>query len=269
MEADSQSGPSIPDLPRLLTVEQFPRSAAYDPMWTIANLMGPNVLWLTEFLSQAMDLQPGMRVLDMGCGRAISSIFLAREFQVQVWATDLWIEAKENQQRIQEAGVADRVFPIHAEAHALPFADGFFDAAVSLDAYHYFGTDDLYLGYYARFVKPGGQIGIVVPGLAEEIGATVPSHLAPFWVWDFCSFHSPLWWRTHWEKTGMVDVETADWMPDGWKLWLRWLEICRQVGARSSAEQAEMLRIDAGRYLGFTRVVAQRRASIAFQEPVP
>jgi cyclopropane fatty-acyl-phospholipid synthase-like methyltransferase len=48
---------------------------------------------LTEALSQVMTLEPGMRVLDMGCGRAVSSIFLAKEFGLQVWATDLWIAA--------------------------------------------------------------------------------------------------------------------------------------------------------------------------------
>ena len=37
-----------------------------------------------------------MRVLDLGCGLAMSSIFLRREFDVQVWATDLWFNASEN-----------------------------------------------------------------------------------------------------------------------------------------------------------------------------
>jgi cyclopropane fatty-acyl-phospholipid synthase-like methyltransferase len=37
-----------------------------------------------------------MRVLDLGCGRAMSSIFLRRQFGVQVWATDLWFSASEN-----------------------------------------------------------------------------------------------------------------------------------------------------------------------------
>jgi methylmalonyl-CoA mutase C-terminal domain/subunit len=46
-----------------------------------------------------------MRVLDIGCGRAVSSIFLRREFGVQVWATDLWFTASENQQRIRDAGM--------------------------------------------------------------------------------------------------------------------------------------------------------------------
>jgi cyclopropane fatty-acyl-phospholipid synthase-like methyltransferase len=58
-----------------------------------------------------------MRVLDLGCGRAASSIFLRREFGVQVWATDLWFSVSEKIQRIRDAGVEDGVFPIHA-AHS-------------------------------------------------------------------------------------------------------------------------------------------------------
>lgn len=106
-----------------------------------------------------------MRVLDMGCGKCLSSVFLARQFGVQVWATDLWIKADDNWQRIREAGLEDRIFPIHAEARSLPYAGGFFDAIVCVDSYIYYGTDDLYLNYFHKFVKPGGQIGIVVPGL--------------------------------------------------------------------------------------------------------
>ena len=71
-----------------------------------------------------------MRVLDLGCGRAPSSIFLRREFGVQVWATDLWFSASENLERIRDAGVDDGVFPIHADARSLPFAAEFFDAIV-------------------------------------------------------------------------------------------------------------------------------------------
>src|SRR3972149_9060877 len=103
----------------LLANERFPLSAKYDPEWVLNNNMGPNALWLTEWLGEKMDLKPGMRVLDMGCGKAMSSVFLVREYGVQVWANDLWISATENWQRIREAGLEDQVFPIHAEAHAL------------------------------------------------------------------------------------------------------------------------------------------------------
>ena len=110
-----------------------------------------------------------MRVLDLGCGRAASSIFLRREFGVQVWATDLWFSASENIQRIRDAGVEDGVFPIHADARSLPFAAEFFDAIVCIDSFIYYGTDDLYLNYLARFVKPGGPVGIAGAGLMREI----------------------------------------------------------------------------------------------------
>jgi cyclopropane fatty-acyl-phospholipid synthase-like methyltransferase len=238
--------------------QQFPRSAKYDFKWVMENLMGPNVLWLAEALCQGMALKPGMRVLDLGCGKAASSIFLAKEFGVQVWATDLWIDASENGQRIRAAGMEAQVFPVHAEAHSLPFADQFFDAVVSMDAYHYFGTDDLYLGWYLTcLVKTGGQIGMVVPGLLQEFTGDVPEHLKPFWEWDFCSFHSPAWWQRHWQKCGKVEVELADTVPNGWQHWFLWQDLCRSEQAHYDEKEAELLRVDAGRNLSFTRMVAR------------
>ena len=65
---------------------EFPRCDGYDLDWIIRGSLGPHPLWLMEWLCEAMDLKPGMRVLDMGCGKAITSIFLAREFGVRVWA---------------------------------------------------------------------------------------------------------------------------------------------------------------------------------------
>lgn len=74
----------------------------------LANQMGPNALWLLEWLCGDMKLARGMRVLDMVCGKALTSVFLAREHGVQVWANDLWIEPTENWQRIREAGLEER-----------------------------------------------------------------------------------------------------------------------------------------------------------------
>jgi hypothetical protein len=57
---------------RRLISGRFPRSSQYHPDWVLANASGgANALWLTEWLASAMELRPGMRVLDLGCGRAL------------------------------------------------------------------------------------------------------------------------------------------------------------------------------------------------------
>ena len=72
----------------LLRKPEFPRSQRYEPAFLLDNQMGPNALWLLEWLCQALPLEAGMRVLDLGCGRAMTSVFLARERGVRVWAAD-------------------------------------------------------------------------------------------------------------------------------------------------------------------------------------
>jgi len=254
---------------QLLQNEDFPLSSKYDPKWVFDNQMGPNALWLTEALCQVMDLKPAMRVLDMGCGKAMSSIFLAKEYGLQVWANDLWIGATDNWGRIREAGVEDRVFPIHAEARSLPYAKEFFDAIVSLDSYQYYGTDDLYLNYFVKFVRPGGQIGIVVPGLMRDFDGAVPEHLTRlqasggvFWAQDCWCFHTAEWWRNLWGRTGLVDVQLAEAIPDGWSMWLRWQKARDTAGASVFPSDVETFELDGGEYLAFVRMVARRKTAV-------
>jgi SAM-dependent methyltransferase len=249
---------------RLLN-DRFPRSNRYHPDWVIANVSGgANSLWLTEWLATAMELRPGMRVLDLSCGRASSSIFLRREFGVQVWATDLWFSASENVQRIRDAGVEDGVFPIHADARSLPFATEFFDAIVCIDAFFYYGTDDLYLNYVARFVKPGGVIGIAGAGLLREFEGPIPAHLQAWWTPDLWCLHSAAWWRRHWGRTGIMEIERADDMPDGWQRWLDW----HKVIAPDNRVEVEALEHDRGENMGYVRVVGRRRGEVKLEDPI-
>jgi cyclopropane fatty-acyl-phospholipid synthase-like methyltransferase len=247
----------------------FPRSNKYDPDWVIENQMGPNALWLVEWLCEKMDLKPEMRVLDLGCGTAMTSVFLAREFGVRVWANDLWINPDDNWRRVQAAGAADRVFPLRAEAHALPFPREFFDAAVSMDSYQYYGTDDLYLSYLSCFVRPGGKIGVVVPGLTQPIDKEIPEHLTrkqanghAFWEDDLISFHTAHWWRSHWERSNRVDAVEADSLPDGWKLWRDFEVALEKSGKNIFPSLAEALEWDGGRYIDFVRLIGVRKEDI-------
>ena len=240
---------------QLLISSRFPRSSAYHPEWILAGVSGgANPLWLTEWLAEELDLNPGMRVLDLGCGRAMSSIFLHREFGVQVWATDLWFSAAENWQRIRDANAHHGVFPLHADARSLPFARGFFDAVVSIDSFFYYGTDDLYLRSLAPLLTPGGLLGIAGAGIMREFDGTIPEHLREWWTDDMWCLHSAPWWRRHWECTGLVNVMVADTMPEGWRFWLNW----HHVVAPDNAVEIRALEADAGRNMGYVRVVARR-----------
>jgi cyclopropane fatty-acyl-phospholipid synthase-like methyltransferase len=241
---------------------QFPRSAGYDPVWQGRYADGPNPLWLAESLTDLLELKPGMRVLDLGCGFAISSIFLAREFGVDVVAADRWMRP-ETWPLIVEAGMQSRVMPVRMEAHDLRFAGGYFDAIVCLDAYQYFGTDALYLSYLQEFLAPGGVLGLVLLGLAREVDDRVPDHLAGAWTIEHQAFHSPAWWRDHLNRSGLVTVEHADLLPDGWRHALRWQELAARAAApeyrAACADWARRLAVDAGRTIGLPRIVARKR----------
>ena len=248
-----------------LVSERFPRSSRYHPEWIKAGVSGAaNALWLAEWLTEALDLRPGMRVLDLGCGQAMSSIFLRREFGVQVWATDLWFSASDNLQRIRDAGVDDGVFPVHADARSLPFETAFFDVVVSIDSFPYYGTDDLYLNYLLRYLKPGGVLGIAGAGVMQEIDTPVPDHLREWWEPGLCCLHSAAWWRNHWERTGLVHVDVADTLADGWQLWRDWLTVI----APDNALEIKTVEADGGRYLGYVRAVGHRRSDARLDEPV-
>jgi cyclopropane fatty-acyl-phospholipid synthase-like methyltransferase len=242
---------------------RFPKTDRYHPDWILAGVSGgANSLWLTEWLAAAMDLRPRMRVLDLGCGRACSSIFLHREFGVEVWATDLWCNPSENLQRARDAGAEEGVFPIHADARSLPFAGAFFDAIVSIDSFYYFGTDDLYLNYLAHFLKPDGQLGIAGAGLMRELDGQVPEHIRGVWTQDFWCLHSAAWTQAHWEKTGLVKVSLADAMPDGWRAWVEW----QRMVAPQNLTEIEAVEADRGEYLGYIRCVATRLGDIKIEE---
>ena len=207
-------------------MKNYPRTEKYDNDWICKNWMGPNPLILLEELCGYLDLKPCMKVLDMGCGKGLTSVFLAKEFGVTVFANDLWINATENLKRFEDAGVADLVFPIHAEAHALPYAEGFFDAAISIDSYHYYGADEGYFPRtFSKLVKQGGQLGIVVPGLTREFDKGYPDTMEKFWQsydGELFAFHSGIWWRHLWEKTGIAKITVCYDIENPKEIWMPW-----------------------------------------------
>src|ERR1700722_7383266 len=89
----------------------FPLTAKYDPQWIRDNALGENALCQVESLARRLPLRAGMRVLDLGCGKATSSIFLAREFGIEAWAADAATSPTENRKRAVALECERSVFP--------------------------------------------------------------------------------------------------------------------------------------------------------------
>jgi SAM-dependent methyltransferase len=260
----------------LSTKYGFTKSAQYDQGWMFDNSMGPNPLWLMEWLTRDMKITPEMLVLDMGCGKALTSIFLAKEFGCTVFANDLWITAEENLKRIKEASLEKLVFPIHAEAHALPYAKGQFDAITCIDSYQYYGTDDMFLYPFQEYLKPGGRIGIVVPGWARELRGRLPYNPEKYPVHEFGSFHTAGWWKEHLSNSGLVEIDHCGYLENGHALWLdsaqalyQTKQILRsQDGTSPDEAQKEIafwssdidfLQSDIDKYAALIRIIAKKK----------
>ncbi|HZM80560.1 MAG TPA: methyltransferase domain-containing protein [Candidatus Limnocylindrales bacterium] len=247
-------------LERLVRPDRYPRSSQYDQAWVLSLDMGPHPLWLLEDLATDLDLRPGLRVLDLGSGKGATSVFLAKEYGVEVVAADWWISARDASATFAAAGVADRVKAVHAEAHQLPFEDNSFDAIVSIDAFEYFGTADSYLPYLVRFLRPGGQLGVATPGMTREIRdlGAIPEHIKQVVGWEAIAWHTPRWWRFQWEITELVTVTSARWQDGGWYDWLLWSQACAERDPAGGRAVIEMLTQDAGELLGFTLLAARK-----------
>lgn len=195
----------------------FPLTSKYDEKWILENSLLQNSLFYTESLCRIMDLKENMKVLDLGCGKAISSIFLAKEFGAQVFAVDREVSPSDNYNRILEMNVTEKVLPLKADARRLPFPVNYFDRIISIDSFSYYGTDDWFIPYLSQFIKPGGLIGIAEWCCGKEFKSIsdVPDFLKKCYQQaGFHSIHSLEWWKNHFEKVGLFEIKTVDILPE-------------------------------------------------------
>jgi ubiquinone/menaquinone biosynthesis C-methylase UbiE len=102
-------------------------------------------------LARLLDFQPTDIVLDSGCGTAKHAVWNADRVRLMVGADPATLFA--------DAAI-ERVALAKADARRLPFADGSFDKAFSIDVLEHFPRDviDAYLAETARVLRPGGRL---------------------------------------------------------------------------------------------------------------
>ena len=221
-----------------------------------ASMMGPNAMRMSEEMASYLTIHKGMRILDLGCGMGLSTLFLTQKYGATVFAADLWISPTENFERFQSVGIDDRAIPVSVDAtKGLPFANGYFDVLFSVDSYHYFGDTEEMLPALIPLVKKGGYIAVAIPGLKFEFGENVPDEMKPWWsnAEVARTIRSLGWWKDLWNKADgieIVDIREMDCCKQAWDEWLTGY-------IPEAAEDIPMMEAENGNYFNLVQLIAK------------
>lgn len=195
--------------------------------------MGPNGIRLLNEMLENYSIEPESRVMDLGCGKGLTSLFLAQEAKVNVFAVDLWISATENYRQFCKWGIEKSVIPIHADANDLPFANEYFDAVVSIDSFHYFATKSKFFHQnILPLMKKGGVALIAMPGLKKEIHGNEPQLVREWVEGEYDLFHSLEWWKTHIGQGENFEIVKAFELNSYLPAWNDWFESGHEFAIR-------------------------------------
>ena len=235
----------------------YPRSEKYCIPELMSLIMGPNPIKLTEELMENNQIKPGSFVCDLGCGKGLSSVFLANEYGFRVFAADLWSEPEENARFFAGLGFGEeQICAVKADAMSMPFEKEFFDAVVSVDSYNYFGREPGFLEEkLLPFVKSGGYIYIAIPGMKKDCHEALPEELLLSWNAEQLDFmHDADYWRAIIEPTPGLEIISLREMRSNKEVWDDWLKQDNEyaVGDRRSMEAG------AGKYLNFIQIILKK-----------
>lgn len=172
--AAATTSPAAPDYAAIKQRQQATWAAGdYAVVGTTLQIVG-------ERLCDAIDLRAGERVLDVAAGNGNATLAAARHF-AQVTSTD-YVGALLD--RGKERAAAERL-PVtfrQADAEALPFADGSFDAVLSTFGVMFTPNQEKAAAELARVTRKGGRIGLAnwTPGgFIGQLFKTLGKHVPP------------------------------------------------------------------------------------------
>jgi ubiquinone/menaquinone biosynthesis C-methylase UbiE len=121
-------------------------------------IVGTTLQIVGEELCEALDLRAGQKVLDVAAGNGNVTLAAARRW-CEATSTD-YVPALLERGRVRASAEGLKVAFKEADAEALPFVDGTFDAVVSTFGVMFTPDQDRAAAELLRVCKPGGQIGL-------------------------------------------------------------------------------------------------------------
>lgn len=215
----------VKSLFRRIDRSEYPEldSYSWDKIYGNGDRMAPGGLYLAAKMSRSMNLRAGDTVLDLGCGKGDSSIFLAKHFGVNVVSVDLWISATFLSEKFSQRGYSHSIIPLQLDvAKEVPFAEDFFDAIFCMQSFHSFGGSVAFLHHLLKHLKPGGRFCVGDSCFNEEVpsgGLPEIYHWTDGWDAEYSKYHSPEWWKALFAKSGLVDVIECYELEDGLIMW--------------------------------------------------
>jgi ubiquinone/menaquinone biosynthesis C-methylase UbiE len=168
-------------------------------------IVGTTLQIVGEELCEALDLRAGQTVLDVAAGNGNVTLAAARRW-CEVVSTDFVPSLLERGQlRANAEGLAVE-FRV-ADAEALPFADGSFDAVVSTFGVMFTPNQDKAATELLRVCKSGGKIGLAnwtPEGFIGQVFKTLGKYLPPP-----AGAKSPALWGTQSRVTEMFGAAAA------------------------------------------------------------
>ena len=157
---------------------------------------------LTRKVVDTLGLRPGETLLDAGCGSGAATVHIAQEYGPQITGVTISpVEAATAQARAAEHGVSDRVRFEVGDYHALPFAEGQFDAVVAMESlFNAYDLDKALLEIH-RVLRPGGRAAMCEMAKARDespLGKPFPQAREPM---------TPENWVKAWEAAGFIVEE--------------------------------------------------------------
>ena len=115
-----------------------------------------------EFVEK-LNLKPGQKVLDIGCGTGGSAFFMARNYGVDVYGYDLstnMIGIAQDYRNEMEAAVKHRVQFYVEDAMIMEYPDNFYDVVYSRDTILHINDKPALFRKLLKTLKPGGKLMI-------------------------------------------------------------------------------------------------------------